>query len=82
MLLYLDDKLNDTGGVEQAVAYRVMAAWIKFRDLGAILCIQGAYLWIKGVVCRACLQLTNVRHISLGNERKAFQVEQQREYQK
>ena len=28
---YLEDMLNDTDGVEQAVAARVKAAWIKFR---------------------------------------------------
>ena len=27
---YLGDMLNDTGGVEQAVAARVRAAWLKF----------------------------------------------------
>ena len=31
---YLGDMLNDTGGVEQAVAARVRAAWMKFRELG------------------------------------------------
>ena len=35
---YLGDMLNDTGGVEQAVATRVMAAWMKFTELGGILC--------------------------------------------
>ena len=35
---YLGDMLNDTGGVEQAVAARVRAAWMKFRELGGILC--------------------------------------------
>ena len=35
---YLGDMLNDTGGVEQAVAARVRAAWMKFRGLGGILC--------------------------------------------
>ena len=35
---YLGDMLNDTGGVEQAVAARVRAAWMKFRELGEILC--------------------------------------------
>ena len=35
---YLGDMLND-GGVEQAVAARVRAAWMKFRELGGILCI-------------------------------------------
>ena len=35
---YLGDMLNDTGGVEQAVAARVRAAWLKFRELGGILC--------------------------------------------
>ena len=41
--------LNDTGGVEQAVAARVRAAWMKFRELGGILCMQGASLRMKGV---------------------------------
>ena len=35
---YLGDMLNDTGGVEHAVAARVRAAWMKFRELGGILC--------------------------------------------
>ena len=39
---YLGDMLNDTGGVEQAVAATVKAAWTKFRELGGILCMQGA----------------------------------------
>ena len=34
--------LNDAGGVEQAVAARVRAAWMKFRELGGILCTRGA----------------------------------------
>ena len=32
--MYLGDMLNDTGGAEQAVAARVRAAWMKFRELG------------------------------------------------
>ena len=36
---YLGDMLNDTGGVEQDVAARVRAAWMKFRELGGILCM-------------------------------------------
>ena len=35
---YLGNMLNDTGGVEQAVATRVRAAWMKFKELGGILC--------------------------------------------
>ena len=31
---YLGDMLNYTGGVKQAVAARVRAAWVKFRELG------------------------------------------------
>ena len=34
---YLGDMLNDTGGVEQAVAAKVRAMWMKFRELGGIL---------------------------------------------
>ena len=54
-LAYLGDMLNDTGGVEQAVATRVRAAWMKFRELGAILCMRGASLRMKGVVYKACV---------------------------
>ena len=36
---YLGDMLNDTGGVEQAVAARVRATWMKFSELGGILCM-------------------------------------------
>ena len=36
---YLGDMLNDTSGVEQAVAARVRAAWMKFKELGGILCM-------------------------------------------
>ena len=35
---YLGDMLNDTDGVKQAVAAMVRAAWMKFRELGGILC--------------------------------------------
>ena len=35
---YLGNMLTDTCGVEQAVAARVRAAWMKFRELGGILC--------------------------------------------
>ena len=46
--------LNDTGGAEQAVAARVKAAWMKFRELGEILCTGGASLRMKGVMYKAC----------------------------
>ena len=48
--------LNDTGGVEQAVATRVWAALMKFRELGRILCMEGASLRMKGVVYKACVR--------------------------
>ena len=44
-----------TGGVEQAVAARVRAAWMKFRELGGILCMLKASLRMKGVVYKACV---------------------------
>ena len=53
---YLGDMLNDTGGVEQAVAARVRAAWMKFRELGGILCTRGASLRMKGFVYKACVR--------------------------
>ena len=31
---YLGNMLNDAGGVEQAVAARMRAAWMKFREPG------------------------------------------------
>ena len=34
---YLGDMLNGAGGVEQAA--RARAAWMKFRDLGGIMCM-------------------------------------------
>ena len=52
---YLGDILNDAGGVEQAVAARVRAAWMKFRELGGILCTRGVSLRMKGVVHEACV---------------------------
>ena len=39
--------------MEQAVAARVRAAWMKLRELGGILCIRGASLRMKGVVYKA-----------------------------
>ena len=48
--------LNNTGGLEQAVATRVRAAWMKFRELGGILCMRGASLRMKGVVYKACVR--------------------------
>ena len=53
--VYLGDMLNGTGGVEQDVAARVRAAWIKFRELGGILCMRGASLRMNGVVYKACV---------------------------
>ena len=41
--------------MEHAVAARVKAAWMKFRELGGILCMRGASLRMKGVVYKACV---------------------------
>ena len=53
---YLGDMFNDTGGVEQAVTARVRAAWMKFRELGGILCATGASLRMKGVMYKVCVR--------------------------
>ena len=45
----------DTGKVEQAAAARVRAAWMKFKELGGILCMWGVSLRMKGVVYKACV---------------------------
>ena len=42
--------------LEQAVAARVREAWMKFRELGGILCTQSSSLRMKGVVYRACVR--------------------------
>ena len=66
---YLGDMLNDTGGVEQAVAARVRAVWMKFRELGGILCMRGASLRMKGVVYKACVRsMLDTWGIDLGDE--------------
>ena len=52
---YLGDMLNDAGEVEQTVAARVRAVWMKFRELGGILSTRGAYLRMKGVVYKTCV---------------------------
>ena len=52
---YLGDMLNDTGGVEHAVAARVRASGMKFRELGGILCTREVSLRMKGVVYKACV---------------------------
>ena len=48
--------LNDTGWVEQAVAARMRAAWMKFREQDGILRTHGASLRMKGVVYKACVR--------------------------
>ena len=58
---YLGDMLNDTGGVEQAVAARVSPAWMKFRELHGILCMRGVSLRMKGVVYKACVRMCSQR---------------------
>ena len=35
--------LNDTGGVEQVIAARVKAAWMKFRAWGNVMYARGFY---------------------------------------
>ena len=53
---YLGDMLTDAGGVEQTVATRLRAAWMKFKELGGILCTRGTCLRMKGVVYKACVR--------------------------
>ena len=53
---YLEDVLNDGGGVERAVIARVKAAWYKFRSLSGVLCTRGISLKLKGVVYKACVR--------------------------
>ena len=58
---YLGNMVNDTGRVEKTVTARVRAAvWMKFRELGEILCVQEVSVRMKGVVYKAfvCSVLT------------------------
>ena len=41
--------------MEQAVAARMRAAWMKFRELDGTLCTQGVCLRMKGVVYKVCV---------------------------
>ena len=50
---YFGDMFNHAGGV--AVAARVKAAWMKFRELGGILCTQLASLRMKGIEYETCV---------------------------
>ena len=63
--------LNDTGGVEQAVAARVRAAWMKFRELCGILCMRAASLRMKGVVFKVSVHSM----LTYGAETWAMKVE-------
>ena len=59
----------------QAVAARVRAVWMKFRELGGILCMQGASLRMKGVVYKACVRSVLIYDIwgkDLGDESRGF----------
>ena len=56
---YLGDMLNDAGGVEQAVAARMRAAWMKFRAWWNIV-----YVRMKGVVYKACVRSVLSRGVS------------------
>ena len=48
--------LNDTGPLVQVVATRVKAVWMKFRELGRILRMQGTSVRMNGVVYKACVR--------------------------
>ena len=65
--------MNDTSGVEQAVAARVRAVWMKFKELDGILCMQGASLRMKGVMYKACVHSMFRYGAELGNESRGFQ---------
>ena len=67
-VLYLGNMLNDTGRVEQAVAARVRAAWMKFSELGGILCTRGTSLRTKGVVYKVFVKHADVWGRNLGDE--------------
>ena len=44
---------------------------MKFRELGGILCMQGASLRMKGVVYKVCLQHIDVWDRNLGDESRS-----------
>ena len=66
-IAYLGNMLNDTGRLKQAVAARVRAVWMKFKELDEILCMRGASLKMKGVQ-GTCSQCVDIRGRDLRDE--------------
>ena len=66
---YLGDMLNDTGGVEQAVATRVRAAW---RAWWNIVYARGVFENERCCVYGMCLQRVDIRGRDLGDESRGF----------
>ena len=58
--------------MEQAVDATVRTAWMKFRELGGILCMQVASLRMKGVVYKACVRSVLTYGADLGDESRGF----------
>ena len=53
---YLGDRLNASGGCENAVTARTRIGWMKFRECGELLLGRRFSLKIKGMVYRSCVR--------------------------
>jgi hypothetical protein len=53
---YLGDRIQKDGGCERAVRDRVKKGWLKFKELGGVLCNKRIPLKTRGVLYRACVR--------------------------
>jgi hypothetical protein len=53
---YLGDMIQKDGGCDKAVRDRVRKGWLKFRELGGVLCNRRIALKMRGVLYRACVR--------------------------
>ena len=58
--VYLGDKLNAGGGCSSAVTARVRVGWMKFREMGGVLCGRKWSVKMKGRVYKACVRAAMV----------------------
>ena len=53
---YFGDVLQSEGGVERAVRARVSQAWMKWREISALLCNRNVPIRRRSIVYQACIR--------------------------
>ena len=53
---YLGDMIQKDGRCDKAVRDRVRKGWLKFRELGRVLCNRRIALKMRGVLSRKCVR--------------------------